>query len=147
MPSREMNVRDLMTTPTVTIGMDRTLRDAQRIFNEHKFHHLIVIEQDKVVGVISDRDLLKHISPFIGIKFSQRPQDIETLQRRIHQIMTRRLVAVSPDASAAEAARLLMRHRVSCLPVTDAAGGLAGIITSRDLIRWALLRDQEQAAV
>ena len=58
-------------------------------------------------------------------------------------MMTRRLIAVDPDASAAEAARRMMEHRISCLPVIDADARLIGIITSRDLLRWVKARQSD----
>ncbi len=139
MAERARKVREIMTSEVVTIGMDETLEAARSVFNQRRFHHLIVIEGGKPVGVISDRDLLKNISPFVGVRMSERAQDIETLRRRIHQIMTRRLVAIEPDAPAAQAARSMMHHRVSCLPVIENGTTLVGIITLRDLVRWVVL--------
>lgn len=143
--SHKSRVRDLMTTEVITIGMDDTLQKARQIFHEKRFHHLIVMEEGKPVGVLSDRDLLRQLSPFVGVRMSERPQDLATLQKRIHQFMTRRLISIEPDATLAEAARLFMRQRVSCLPVIDADGRLAGILTTRDLIRWVVI--QEAAAI
>lgn len=140
MSGNPCTVRDLMTAEVTTIGMDDTLRQARQIFNERRFHHLIVIEKGKPVGVLSDRDLLKQLSPFVGVRLSERPQDLATLSKRIHQVMTRRLISIGPDASIAEAARTFMRQRVSCLPVIDSAGQLVGIITTRDIVRWAVLQ-------
>ncbi len=140
MSGNPCTVRDLMTPEVITIGMDETLRTAQQIFNDRRFHHLIVIENGKPVGVLSDRDLLKQLSPFLGVRLSERPQDVATLNRRIHQFMTRRLISIDPDATITEAARTFMRQRVSCLPVIDKAGQLVGIITTRDIIRWAVLQ-------
>ncbi|NLE57945.1 MAG: CBS domain-containing protein [Planctomycetes bacterium] len=139
MAEQVRKVREIMTSEVVTIGMDETLEAARSVFNQRRFHHLIVIEGGKPVGVISDRDLLKNISPFVGVRMSERPQDIETLRRRIHQIMTRRLVSIEPDAPAAQAARSMMHHRVSCLPVIENGTTLVGIITLRDLVRWVVL--------
>ena len=109
------------------------------IFESSSFHHLVVTDGKRVVGVISDRDLLKNISPFIG-KMSEREQDAFTLQRRVHQIMTRKLVACSPATSLAEAGKLMDGHKVSCLPVLDERGACVGIVTMRDLLAWSLVR-------
>ncbi len=141
MPSATLTVRDLMTADVVTISMDDTLRNAKQIFEKRRFHHLIVVDNGRPVGVISDRDLLKNISPFVGVRFNERPQDTETLRRRVHQVMTRKLVSVQPESTPAEAARLLLANRVSCLPVIDAQDNLLGILTTKDLIRW-LVMDQ-----
>ena len=132
-------VRCWMTPQIVTIGLDATLRDAQRIFEKRRFHHLIVLDNETPVGVISDRDLLKHISPFVGVRISERAQDVRTLSKRIHQIMTRTLISISPDVAVAEAARRMIESRVSCLPVIDESGRMIGIITMRDLLRWAIV--------
>jgi acetoin utilization protein AcuB len=144
MSDERYTVRNLMTTRLVTIQMDATLQDAQRIFQKCQFHHLIVVEADKPVGVLSDRDLLRHLSPFLGARFSERPQDAATLKTRIHQMMTRRLIAIEPEASATQAALKMMHHHLSCLPVIDADGKLLGIITRSDLLR-ALARAQAAA--
>jgi acetoin utilization protein AcuB len=139
--SNKSLVRDLMTAEVITIGMDDTLHRARQIFHEKRFHHLVVMEEGKPIGVLSDRDLLRQLSPFVGVRMSERPQDLATLQKRVHQFMTRRLISVEPDATIPEAARLFMRQRVSCLPVIDTAGRLVGILTTRDLVRWVVLRD------
>lgn len=144
MTDRPRKVREIMTTEVVTIGMDEALETARGIFNQRRFHHLIVMEGGKAVGVISDRDLLKNLSPFVGVRMSERPQDIGTLRKRIHQIMTRRLVSIEPDAPAAQAARTMMHHRVSCLPVIENGTSLVGIITLRDLVRWVVIDSIEE---
>lgn len=139
MPEKGHYVREFMTAQVVTIGMDQTLRDAQDLFKAGAFHHLVVTEAGKVVGVLSDRDVLRSLSPFIDVPLSERPQDRATLQKRIHQFMTRRLISIHPDATLAQAARLFMRQRVSCVPVLDEDKQLVGILTTRDLLRWVVL--------
>ena len=133
-------VRDLMTARIVTIGMDDTLRTAQRIFSRHKFHHLVVVESGKPVGVLSDRDLLKNISPFVGALLSELPRDSATLRRRVHQMMTRKLVSIGPDCEISLAAQRMMDEHVSCLPVIDNDDKVVGIITIHDLLRWLVKR-------
>jgi acetoin utilization protein AcuB len=146
MAERVQKVRDLMTGEVIRIGMDATLQKAQRVFNERRFHHLIVVEDDKPVGVISDRDLLKNLSPFIGVPFTERPQDVGTLKKKIHQMMTRKLISIDPEAPLGQAARMMNHHQVSCLPVIEADGRLVGIITSRDLVRWVVTESLRQPA-
>ena len=131
-------VKDLMTANVVTIRMDDTLRMARKIFEQRSFHHLIVVEENKPIGVLSDRDLLKHLSPFVGARFSHRVQDSATLMKRVHQMMTRAVIAIGPDVPVAEAADRMMSHHVSCLPVVDPDQTLVGILTIRDLVRWAV---------
>ncbi len=114
--------------------MDDSLGRARDLFNEHHFHHLLVVQGRELLGVISDRDLLKAVSPHIGT-LSETDRDRATLNKRAHQIMSRKLITVTADTTLEAAARLLLEHRVSCLPVVTTAGLLVGIITWRDLLR------------
>jgi acetoin utilization protein AcuB len=128
-------VSDFMTRGIVTISMDDTLRTVRERFDTHEFHHLLVMEGRQLIGVVSDRDLLRSISPFVGHDFSERSQDVATLNRRVHQIMSRHLVTASPDMTLEQAAELFLTHKVSCLPVVDEKMHPLGIITWRDVIR------------
>ncbi|HRQ75606.1 MAG TPA: CBS domain-containing protein [Phycisphaerales bacterium] len=132
-----MLVRDVMTPDVVTVSLDDTLESIRAIFLASRFHHLIVVEGGHVVGVISDRDLLKTISPFIGNPLMERSQDRNTLQRRAHQVMSRRPVVVHEDTDLSEAAATLLRERVSCLPVVDEEMQPRGIVTWRDLLQFS----------
>ena len=146
-----MLIRDHMTTHVITVSMDATLREVQQVFEAASFHHLIVTEHGKVVGVMSDRDLLKHISPFVG-KMAERRQDIASLNHKVHQVMSRGVKTISPDESVAEAGHRMLRDGISCLPVTDEQGHPIGIITIRDVAKIAIemlgdfLRDVDEAA-
>ncbi len=132
-------VRDVMTPHVVSVTMDHTLAQVRDLFAAYRFHHLIVTDAGRVVGVLSDRDLLKNLSPFVD-GANERAQDRWSLNKRVHQIMTRRLVSCAPETTLAEAGALMRDHRVHCLPVVDAQGRLKGIITMRDMLEWALVR-------
>ncbi|MCA3005639.1 MAG: CBS domain-containing protein [bacterium] len=132
-----MNVLDIMTPDAVTVGMDDSLETVRAIFNSHRFHHLLVIDQGRCVGVISDRDLLRNLSPFVGTK-SERTQDAWSLQRKVHQIMTRAVVAVRVDTPIRDCMALLLRHGISCLPVLDDRHRPLGIVTWHDLLAYAM---------
>ena len=63
---------------------------------------------------------------------------------RAHQIMTRPVISVTPDATIVEAAKIMLRRRVSGLPVVDAAGKLVGIVSEDDFIRRSEIGTQRQ---
>jgi acetoin utilization protein AcuB len=128
-----MNVDQIMARDIIAIAMDDDVGRVRELFEEHRFHHLLVIEQGRLMGVISDRDLLRNLSPFIGRR-SERNQDVETLDRRVHQIMTRKPVTIPPEMKVEDAARLMLKSRVSCLPVVTEKRHAVGIVTSRDLL-------------
>jgi len=134
-----MLVADLMTPDPVTVSMDATVLQIRELFNDRRFHHLIVVEHDQIVGVVSDRDLLGALSPFIG-KRDERTADERLLHRHAHQIMSRNPICVTPGTLVEEAAAILLAHRISCLPVIDGHRRPVGIITWRDLISWSLTR-------
>ncbi|MFN0131169.1 MAG: CBS domain-containing protein [Phycisphaerales bacterium] len=133
-----LKIGAIMTRHVVTVSMDDTLERVQELFKSFKFHHLIVVEHRRVVGVVSDRDLLKSVSPFIGT-ITEQSRDRFTLHKRVHQVMTRRLVSVTPETTLADASQLMLDGRVNCLPVLDAADECVGVVTMRDLLSWALV--------
>lgn len=127
-------VRDIMTTQLFTLHMDDSLRTAMDLFERERFHHVVILDHNRVQGVVSDRDILKSVSPFLNNPLLERPQDVSTGKKRVHQVMSRTPVIIGPDASLAAAARLMLTEHVSCLPVVDDGGRLLGIVTVRDLL-------------
>ena len=129
-----MKVDSLMTRNLVTVELDDTLRTVREIFSHAKFHHLLVVEEGRLYGVISDRDLLKAISPRIATA-SETEKDRATLNKKVHQIMTRKPVVVKPVDSIHDAIELINNHGVSCLPVVDDDNRPVGVLTWRDIFR------------
>lgn len=123
-----------MTKKIVTIELDDSLAMVREIFDNLKFHHLLVVESNKLVGVVSDRDLLKALSPNLG-SISATSKDEATLNKRVHQIMTSKLVTLQPDAEISDAVNLFNTHRISCIPVVDNEFMPLGIVSWRDILR------------
>ena len=130
-------VREIMCSPVITVGLDDTLEVVKAILERNHIHHVVVRSEGRVMGVVSDRDVLRALSPFIGKEWAERKQDLQTLRRRVHQIMRRHPIVIEPEADLREAASLLMREDVSCLPVVESDGRLVGIVTSKDLLAAA----------
>lgn len=131
-------VRDVMKSPVHTIGMDDSLQVAKDMFDRKRCHHLVVLERRHVLGVLSDRDILRAVSPFAGNRMMERSQDVTTLKKRVHQIMSRDLITVGPNETVTEATVKMLAERVSCLPVVDAERAPLGIVTIRDLVAWSV---------
>jgi acetoin utilization protein AcuB len=130
-----MDIQSIMTRKLVTVSPDDAVSKVRELFNMWRFHHLLVTENRRLVGVVSDRDLLKNLSPFLGREMAERPQDVALLDRKVHQIMTRRLVTAGPEMVIENAIRLMVAQQVSCLPVTNEKGQPVGIVTWKDLFR------------
>jgi acetoin utilization protein AcuB len=135
---RAMKVQDIMSTRVVTVEMDDKLKVVKEIFDTVKFHHLLVVEEGKLFGVVSDRDLLRALSPYIGSTV-EAARDIATLNKRVHQIMKRKPVTLQPEASVTEAIALFLAHGISCIPIVDAQSRPVGIVSWRDVLRsWVV---------
>jgi len=136
-PAHLPTVDSIMSRRVVTATMDNTLATIQELFKEHRFHHLLVVEGPKLVGVISDRDLLKAISPNIGT-LSETERDRATLNKRAHQIMSRNPISATASTPIEAAAKLLIEKKVSCLPITTKENSLAGILSWKDIMKALL---------
>jgi acetoin utilization protein AcuB len=132
---RSMKLKEIMRTRVATIELDDTLEVIRELFEKGHFHHLLVItEKKEVVGVISDRDLLKELSPFLNT-ISEQERDLATLRKKAHQIMSRRLISASPETTLHQAARLMIDNAISCLPVLEKSKTLVGIVTWKDILK------------
>src|SRR5580704_18230513 len=133
-----MDVRSIMTARVVTVEMDDRLDVVKQIFDTLKFHHLLVIDDRKrLKGVVSDRDLLKALSPYVG-SATENARDIATLNKRVHQIMSRNLITLHPSAAITEAVKQFLEHRVSCIPIVDDDLKPVGILSWRDVLKTML---------
>jgi acetoin utilization protein AcuB len=130
-----MNLRSIMTTRLVTVEFDDPLELVKQIFDSMKFHHLLVVDTDKkLCGVISDRDLLRALSPYVGTA-SETARDTATLKKRVHQIMTRQPITLEPEAAITDAVNLFLTHQVSCIPIVDKRFKPVGIVSWRDVLK------------
>ena len=135
-----MKLEEIMAKRVVTIDLDDTLDVIRKIFDEVRFHHLVVInEKYKVVGVISDRDVLKALSPYLDT-ISEQERDQVTLNKKTHQVMSRQPITASPEDSIERAAALLLENRISCLPVISEDQSLVGIVTWKDILKYLTIR-------
>src|SRR3546814_19196525 len=102
-----MRVMDMWTSSPISVRLDYNLATIKQICDSHGFHHLLVVAEDELFGIISDRDVLRAISPFVD-SVSERAIDAATMKRHAHQIMTRKPVTTRPDVAVEVAARRLL---------------------------------------
>jgi acetoin utilization protein AcuB len=131
---RATRVRDIMSTRVVTVELDDRLEDVKRIFDSMRFRHLLVIEEGQLYGVVSDRDLLRALSPYIGSTV-ETPRDVATLNKRVHQVMSRKPITLREDATLGDAVDLFLNHHISCIPIVDAGFRPVGVVSWRDVIK------------
>ena len=129
-----VTVEKIMSRHVLSVDMDVSLKEVREIFEHVRFHHILVLDNERLAGVISDRDLLKAVSPYVSTQ-SERPRDAATLRKRVHQFMTRKPVSIGVDSSVLKAIRSFLDDKVSCLPVLNEDGSVAGILTWRDILK------------
>jgi CBS domain-containing protein len=144
-----MKVRDLMTTDVVTVARETTLKEVAELFVERGISGVPVVEDGRVVGVVSERDFLfkEGSSVDSGRGFFARLMDgSETIlkigARTAGDAMSTPPVTIGPGRTVAEAARLMLDRAISRLPVVD-DGRLVGIVAESDLVRAFARTDQE----
>jgi acetoin utilization protein AcuB len=130
-----MKVKDLMSKKLFTVGPEEMLDKVFFLFNFESIRHVPVVEKGKVVGVISDRDLKKILGPrkkFVTDKVDGTQFTVPS--RRVRTIMDRGVTTIGPDFQAADAAAIMAKKKIGCLPVVK-RDKLVGMITSTDILR------------
>jgi len=128
-----MTIDSIMTREVVTVAPDATLSDVRTCLHEGGFRHLLVVEDDVLVGVISDRDVLRALSPFLDT-YSEEHRDVRTLARPAREIMRENPITIETDTEIEEAASLVLDHSISSLPVVE-NGKIVGLVTTKDLLK------------
>jgi len=129
-----MNIKQLMSKRISTVTLDDTLRTVQNKLKQTGYHHLLVTEDKQLCGVISDRDLFKALSPNLDT-INETFKDLATLDKKVHQIMSRTLITSSLEANIYDIISLLNQHDISCVPIIDEQQIPVGIITTRDILK------------
>lgn len=131
-----MSLNKLMTRNVVVVDIDDRLHVVRDLFIRHKFHHLLVVDKEKrLVSVVSDRDYFKATTPNVD-RPAANAKDLATLDKRVHQIASHKLVSISEGSSIKQAITSFRQYNVSCLPVVNDDNKPVGIITWRDVIYW-----------
>lgn len=133
-------VNRLMSEPAVSIDLHSPATEVLRIFSAHPFHHLPVVDKTRVVGMLSSADLLK-LEAFLPRR-GGIGADYLNERLRIDQLMRQPPITIGGNQSVEQAARLMIKHGIHALPVTDSDDHLVGIITTTDIINGVLRGDQ-----
>lgn len=118
-------VGDVMTRAVVTLFPHQSFTEAIALLARHRFRHLLIVGMDRrLVGVLSDRDLLR---------FLTRNPHVD--QTAVDEVMRTHPLTARPDTPLSVAVAIMLQHRINCLPVLDEAEHVCGIVTSTDLLR------------
>ncbi len=134
---KSITLEDIMTTRIISVDQNDSVQRIRAIFEKLNFHHLIILSENKLIGVISDRDLLHNLSPFLGTE-QQQPRDIRILKKPVHELIKNKPVTTSKTTLVKDAAAMMLEKNISCLPIVSEDDKIEGIVTLRDIIKACL---------
>ena len=129
-----MLVAEIMSKSLVTVSCDDNLWMVKQLFEKTGFHHLIVVQDKKLSGIVSDRDYLKSISPRIDTA-TETAKDAETLNKTVEQIMTTNVITLKASNDVYDAIDIFNSNKISCIPIVDDNNNPVGIVSWRDILR------------
>jgi acetoin utilization protein AcuB len=141
MIQRQKNIRvsDWMSEGVLAVETFDSIAIARELMAKHRINQLPVLDSDRLVGMVTDRDIRDAYPTSMMI---DRTQEIDDFAEKItvEEVMTHDLLVVQPETPLAVAVALLRKHRIGSLPVVKNKS-LVGIITRSDILEFVLSRD------
>jgi len=122
----KMPVREIMVTNVITAEDTMTALEGARKMAEHKIGSLVITNNDKPIGIVTERDMIQKL-----ISKGIAPDSV-----MLKDVMSQPLIAIKPDESLSSAAQKMLEKDIRRLPIVD-GGKLLGIITDADMISFA----------
>jgi acetoin utilization protein AcuB len=127
-----MFVKNRMTTEVITLNPDQTLLKAMTLIQQKRIRHLPVVQEGKVVGIITERDVRKAgASDSTSLSIFELNYLMD--QIKVSSFMIKKVITVSPDEPIEAAAKLIYDHKIGALPVVE-ENRLVGLITKSDIL-------------
>ena len=133
-------VAEIMTKELITLTLSNSLYDAEKLFKKHKIRHIPIVEEDKLIGVLSYSDLLK-ISYADVLDDEDDFMDVSSVvydMYSIRQVMAKVVVSALPTATVKEVTEILAKQSFHSIPIVDQDNMLRGIVTTTDLLKYFL---------
>jgi len=128
-----MKVRDIMARDVATLDWNDELGLADDIMKLGRIRHLPVVDEGRLVGIMSQRDLFKaSLASAMGFGEKAKREFMKTVT--VKEVMVDEVITISPEASIEQAARVILEKKIGCLPVTE-EDNLVGLITETDILR------------
>lgn len=144
-----MIVQEQMSSPAITIAPETPFQDALKLMRQKRIRRLPVVNRSgELVGIVSERDLL-YATPSPASSLSIWELNYLLSQLQVQNMMTKRVVTVTPQTPLVEAAELMAEHKFGGLPVVDDNNYVVGVITETDLFRTfvEVMREREGTPV
>jgi acetoin utilization protein AcuB len=134
-----IRVKEWMTTPVISVEADTPVADAYNIMMERSIRRLPVVQNGKIVGIVTLGDL-REARPSSATSLSIYELNYLLSKLTVDKVMTHNPFTMSPETPIQLAAKMMMDRKVGGLPVADEEGNLVGIITESDI--FSMLVDQ-----
>jgi len=129
-------VEHIMQREFASVRSDERLDFVDDVMALGRVRHLPVVDDGKLVGVVTQRDLLAaSLTRVLDFDYQERRTFLRSID--VREVMTGRPITLAPGATLAEAASLMLRHKIGCLPVVGPGGEALGLVTETDLLRAA----------
>lgn len=129
-----MFVAERMTKHPVTMTSNATVGEVDRMMKKYKFHRMIIVDNGKLAGYLSDRDVMRVApSPATSLSKYEIRELLDKLS--VKDIMQQKVITVNEDATIEEAALIMYQNKVGGLPVISQVGKVVGIITATDILK------------
>ena len=133
-------VESIMQREFASVRSDERLDFVDDVMALGRVRHMPVVDDGKLVGVVTQRDLLAaSLSRVLDFDRQERRTFLRSID--VREVMAGRPITVAPKATLTEAAALLLRHKIGCLPVVGPGGEALGLVTETDLLRAAYAGD------
>ena len=133
-----MLIRHFMTRTPITMAPDKSCGEALQIMRRHRIRRAPVLKEDQIVGIISERDLLRILPGTVAQSSSEAGR--AGMDTPIRQVMKRDVKTLPPNEHLDSAARFMLQHKIGGIPIVE-NGKLQGIITESDIFKaiWKIL--------
>jgi len=119
-----MELKDIMVQNVITVNPNTTVKAAAKLMNQHNIGCLIVVGKGKVVGIVTERDILRKI-----VEASKNPE-----KTKVNEIMSTKLLVAAPNMDVVDAAKMMLQRKIKKLPIVTNKK-LVGLVTLTDIAR------------
>ncbi len=124
---KHTKVKDIMTTELKTIGKEQTVIDAVNVMAEHNISCVLVFDEGKPEGILTERDILRIVKDHSN-----------TDEMKVHETMSSPVQTIHDTATIVAAGNLMQKHNIRRFPVVSEHGDVIGIITETDVLRGSI---------
>lgn len=130
-----LTAAQIMRSPVKTLAPDTPFADARQLFHRSRFRHVPIVNADgKLVGVISDRDVLREAAAASTTPVAWL-NEVVAPTRTIEDFMIKRVLTATPAAEIRQIAKAMFEERIGSMPIVNEEEKLVGIITRSDILR------------